>query len=213
MGAIPKKADQIFVVLRDRIVYLDYLPGTLLSEKELCEEFKVSRTPLREAIRRLEDMGLVKSIPRFGTHVTAIDINEIRCAFEVKKKLEALAGALAARRISKDRLEELRKITEEVEGHPEGAENRKLIELDARFHEVIYEATQNSILKEFLENLHSRCARLWASNLSVVIPPEEVVAQLRKIYNALKQGDEEMAAKVLEDHVNFFIDRLKEQLL
>ncbi len=49
--------------------------------------------------------------------------------------------------------------------------------------------------------------------MSVVIPPEEVVAQLRKIYNALKQGDEEMAAKVLEDHVNFFIDRLKEKLL
>ena len=213
MRTIPKKADQIFVALRDRIVYLEYLPGTLLSEKELCEEFKVSRTPLREAIRRLEDMGLVKSIPRFGTHVTAIDINEIRCAFEVKKKLEALAGALAARRISKDRLEELRRITEEVEPYPEGAENRRLIELDARFHEVIYEATQNSILKEFLENLHSRCARLWASNLSVVIPPEEVVAQLRKIYNALKQGDEEMAAKVLEDHVNFFIDRLKEKLL
>jgi len=213
MRTIPKKADQIFVALRDRIVYLEYLPGTLLSEKELCEEFRVSRTPLREAIRRLEDMGLVKSIPRFGTHVTAIDINEIRCAFEVKKKLEALAGALAARRISKDRLEELRRITEEVEPYPEGAENRRLIELDARFHEVIYEATQNSILKEFLENLHSRCARLWASNLSVVIPPEEVVAQLRKIYNALKQGDEEMAAKVLEDHVNFFIDRLKEKLL
>lgn len=210
---MPKKADQIFVTLRDRIVYLEYLPGTLLSEKELCKEFRVSRTPLREAIRKLEDMGLVKSIPRFGTYVTAIDINEIRCAFEVKKKLEALVGALAARRISRDRLEELRKITEQVEASPEGTDNRKLIELDARFHEVIYQAAQNPILKEFLENLHSRCARLWASNLSVVIPPREVVAQLRKIYDALREGDEEMAAKVLEDHVNFFIDRLKEKLL
>lgn len=120
MRVMPKKADQIFIALRDRIVYLEYLPGALLSEKELCEEFKVSRTPLREAIRKLEDMGLVKSIPRFGTYVTAIDINEIRCAFEVKKKLEALAGALAARRISKDKLEELRSITEQVEAYPEG---------------------------------------------------------------------------------------------
>jgi len=102
--------NKIFETLRDRIVYMDYSPGMGLTEKELCGEFKVSRTPLREAIRKLEEMKLVTVIPRFGTYVSSIDINEIRCAFEVKIKLEGLAGELAARRITSDKLEEMRRL-------------------------------------------------------------------------------------------------------
>ena len=98
---------KIFNTLRDKIVFMEYPPGMNLSEKDLCKTFKVSRTPLREAFRRLEDMKLVTVIPRYGTYVSQIDINEIRCAFEVKIKLEGLAGAVAAKRITADKLEEL----------------------------------------------------------------------------------------------------------
>jgi len=83
----------IFATLRDRVVYLEYPPGMPLIEKDLCDEFRVSRTPLREAIRKLEEMNLATVLPRYGTHVAAIDINEIRCAFEVKIRLEGLAAA------------------------------------------------------------------------------------------------------------------------
>ena len=79
-------SEKIFESLRDRIVHMEYPPGTALSEKDLCEEFGVSRTPLREAIRRLEDMKLVNALPRYGTYVTPLDIHEIRCAFEVKNQ-------------------------------------------------------------------------------------------------------------------------------
>ena len=98
---------RIFDDLRDRIVFGVYPPGTSLPEKELCQEFKVSRTPLREAFSKLQDMKLVTVIPRFGTTVTAVDIHEIRCAFEVKIKLEGLAGELAAERIEPEKLDEL----------------------------------------------------------------------------------------------------------
>ena len=105
----PKKAphEKIFQTIRDRIVYMEYAPGKPLPEKDLCEEFKVSRTPVREAVKKLEEMKLVTVIPRFGTYVAPVDINEIRSAFEVKLRLEGLAGEVAAKRITHDKLNEM----------------------------------------------------------------------------------------------------------
>jgi DNA-binding GntR family transcriptional regulator len=204
---------RIFETLRDRIVSMEYPPGMALTEKELCEEFKVSRSPLREAIRKLEEMKLVTVIPRFGTYVSSIDINEIRCAFEVKIKLEGLAGALAARRITSDKLEEMGRLIADAEHIPEEGAHQSLIALDARFHEILYLATQNGILQEFLENLHSQCARLWGSSLSEIIPSKEVIDQLRGIHLALQERDARTAGQLLEAHVQYFIDRIKMQLL
>jgi DNA-binding GntR family transcriptional regulator len=192
---------------------MDYSPGKLLSEKEFCEEFKVSRTPLREAIKKLEDMKLVTVIPRYGTYVSAVDINEIRSAFEVKIKLEGLAGEAAAKRITADKLAEMKALIQEADVLMKNGGPRNLIEMDTRFHEIIYQATQNPILQEMLENLHGRCARLWNSALSGVIPIATIISQLREIYSALERRDAEKAAKLMETHVRYFIDQIKGQLL
>ncbi len=149
--------DEIFRTLRDRIVHMEYPPGMAFSEKELCAEFKVGRTPLREAIRKLEDMKLASAPPRYGTHVTQVDINEIRCAFEVKIKLEGLAGQLAAKRITVNRLEDLKGLIEKANNLLKDGGHRALIEIDSSFHEIIREAAKNEILQDFLENLHSLC--------------------------------------------------------
>jgi DNA-binding GntR family transcriptional regulator len=206
--------ENIFKSLRDRIVYMEYPPGHLLPEKDLCKEFKVSRTPLREAIQKLKDMKLVTVIPRFGTYVSPVDINEIRSAFEVKIKLEGLAGETAAKRITTDKLEDLRKLVGEADallrkddGH------RHLIEIDARFHEILYQATQNPILQEMLENLHSRCARLWNSALTSLIPMPVIISQLSDVQTALEKRDAEKARQLMEEHVRYFIDHIKSQLL
>ncbi|MBW2149250.1 MAG: GntR family transcriptional regulator [Deltaproteobacteria bacterium] len=202
--------NKIFETLRDRIVYRDYHPGMSLSEKELCEEFKVSRTPLREAIKKLEDMKLVTAIPRYGTYVAPIDINEIRCAFEVKIKLEGLAGQLAARRITVNKLKEINALINQADFKEN---HRTLIEIDADFHEIIRQVIQNPILQEILENLHSRCARLWNSALGEIIPIEQVVDQLKEIYLALEKRDADKAGRLMESHVQYFIDKIKNQLL
>jgi DNA-binding GntR family transcriptional regulator len=205
--------NRIFKTLRDRIVYMDYPPGKSLSEKEFCEEFKVSRTPLREAIKKLEEMKLVTVIPRYGTYVSSVDINEIRSAFEVKIKLEGLAGEAAAKRITADKLAEMKALIQEADVLLKNGGHRNLIEMDTRFHEIIYQATQNPILQEMLENLHGRCARLWNSALSGVIPIATIISQLREIYSALERRDAERAAKLMETHVRYFIDQIKSQLL
>ena len=206
-------SQKIFETLRDKIVFMEYPPGMNLSEKDLCKTFKVSRTPLREAFRRLEDMKLVTVIPRYGTYVSQIDINEIRCAFEVKIKLEGLAGWVAAKRITADKLEELQNLMKSAEGILKENGYRKFIEIDNNFHEIIYQSTQNPILQEILENIHCRCERLWSSALSESIPLPEVIGHLKEIYLALKKRDAERASQLLENHVRHFIDLIKNQLL
>ena len=204
---------KIFRTIRDKIIFMEYPPGMNLSEKDLCKTFKVSRTPLREAIKWLESMKLVTVIPRYGTYVSPIDINEVRCAFEVKIKLEGLAGEMSAKRMSHDQLEELHALIEKSDALLKDEGQRHLIEVDSNFHEVIYRSTQNPILQEMLENIHCRCARLWNSALSQRVPIPEIMRQLNGIYLSLKNRDGEKAKHLLEDHVRYFIDLIKNQLL
>jgi DNA-binding GntR family transcriptional regulator len=208
--------NNIFEILRDRIVFGQYPPGMSLSEKALCKEFNVSRTPLREAIQKLVDLKLVTVIPRFGTNVTPIDIHEIRNAFEVKIKLEGLAGELAAMRIELVQLAALDELIKEAAQGDQKNEKRghnRLIEIDGRFHTIIHQAAQNPILQEFLDNLHYRCARLWNSSLDDVVPNDEIIDQLRSVYHALKRKDAESTRKHMERHVQYFIDEIKKRLL
>jgi len=204
---------KIFNALRDKIVFMEYPPGMSLSDKELCKMFGVSSTPIKEAIRKLEEMKLVTVIPRYGTYVTTLDINEIRCAFEVKIKLEGLAGSVAARRITADKLEELRSLVERADELIKKGGQRKLIEIDTKFHEILYRSTQNPILQEILENIHCRCARLWNSALTDSVPITKVLEQLKGIYESLKKRDSSAASALLENHVLYFIDLIKSQLL
>lgn len=206
---------KIFHELRDRIVYGEYPPGMNLPEKEICEEFNVSRTPLREAFSKLQDMKLVTVIPRFGTTVTSVDINEIRCSFEVKIELEGLAGKLAAERIKPDKLEELDAVISEAAlllKNGGSQRHHRLIEIEGRFHEIIRQAAQNPVLQEMLDNLHYRCARLWSATLSEVVPDEEIIDQMRKVHAALKDGNSIAARAHMEEHVQYFIERIKKVL-
>jgi DNA-binding GntR family transcriptional regulator len=208
--------ENIFDAIRDRIVFGVYPPGAGLPEKEICEEFGVSRTPLREAVLRLQDMKLVTVIPRFGTHVAPIDINEIRCAFEVKTRLEGLAGELAAERIRPEKLEELRAVITEAgrllrEGG--GARHGRLIEIEARFHRMVLDAADNPVLAEFLSNLHYRCARLWNSALSDVVPDKDILDQMNGVWQALRRRDAAEACRRMETHVQYFVEKIKNLLL
>ena len=206
---------KVFDNLRERIVSLEYPPGMPLSDKELCQQYGVSRTPLREALRKLENMGLVTILPRYGTQVSIIDITAIRCAYEVRIKLEGLAGATAARRISEDKLDELQNIVKELTALSNSSDHdqQPLMMLDARFHEIVYEASENHILCTFLENIYSRCARAWNASLGETDPLTENIEQLKELYLALKRRDTAESARLCEEHVQSFIIKLRKYLL
>ena len=206
----------VFEKLRDRIVYGVYAPGMSLPEKEICEEFGVSRTPLREAILKLQAMNLVTVIPRYGTSVSPVDLNEIKCAFELKTDLEGLACELAAARIDAAGLEAMGRAIVEASRIIELDERERhlrLLEIEARFHEIVRQAAGNPILHEFLENLHFRCARLWSLSLSKSIPDQDLIEQMSGVYEALKAGDAKTARRLMENHVQYFVDKIRMQLL
>ncbi len=205
----------IFTTLRDRIVCLEYPPGTPLNEKELCEEFGVSRTPLREAIRRLDDLNLVTVIPRFGTYVSSLDLNELCCAMEIKVKLEGLASEAAARRVTPEALQKMENILGQMEFQlaEEAYDQCRLIATEGRLHEIIWQSADNALLESFLDNLQYRCARVWNSVLVDTIEPHEVVRQLTNIVAAVKDHDAGRAAALTEEHVRYFVDNLKAKIL
>jgi DNA-binding GntR family transcriptional regulator len=193
-----------------------YPPGTPLNEKELCEEFRVSRTPLREAIRKLEDLNLVTVIPRFGTHVSAMDLNELLCAMEIKVKLEGLASEAAARRSTPELIERMEGVLDRLRAHLENddRDKSKLITTEeSLLHEVVWEAAANPLLSGFLDNLQYRCARVWNSVLVDTIEPKEVLRQLTGMVQAIKDRDPKKAAAITEEHVRYFADNLKEKLI
>jgi DNA-binding GntR family transcriptional regulator len=207
-----KLAEGVFLELRDRIVSLEYPPETVLSEKDLGKEFGVSRTPLREAIYRLHELGLVRSIPRYGTCVTHIDMNEIRNSYEVRRTLENLAGYLAAKRITTEQLDQLKGL---VDSFRKGIKNGVLKELtyvDMRFHETIYNATDNPILQKFLMSLNSRCLRFFNAGKREYMYNAEVLRQLESIYSALEEANAEKAGRCCEEHVQYFLDGIRSSL-
>jgi len=207
---------KVFETIRDRITYGVYPPGMSLPENELCQEFGISRTPLREAILKLQDMKLVTVIPRYGTNVSAIDINDIRCAFELKVKLEGLAGELAGRRITSELLDRFGESIEEADrlARELDPDNHfRLLEIEADFHDVLRVASGNHVLKEYLETLHFRCGRLWSLGVAQSIPDRDIIDQMRQVHRALAGRDSALAKRLMEEHVRYFVEKIKEQLL
>ena len=89
----------------------------------------------------------------------------------------------------------------------------RAIVAEKRFHRIILQAAQNPILEEFLDNLHYRCARLWSSSLSQVVPNSEIIDQMKKIYRAIADRDVQSASRHMQQHIHYFIDKIKMRLL
>jgi len=208
-----KLSFDIFLTLRDRIVYLEYPPETVLLEKELCGEFSVSRSPLREAILMLEEMNLVQSIPRLGTYVTHIDTTEIRSTYEVKIDLEMLAGSLAAKRITADELKDLERLSREESHAFDKGDFKKMFDCDFRFHEAIWRASRNDVLEKMLANLHARCLRFCIATIPTPGWEKHHPVEFDKIYEAIKNRDAQKSANLLAAHNQQYIELIRENSL
>ena len=197
---------KVYEVLRDRIVYLEYEPGTALEEKALCQEFGVSRTPLKEALLELKSQGLVKIYPRSGTYVAPIDILELKDLYVVKRSLEGLAAELAALRISASDLRKLESLLSRLsEPHPDRT-LRELVRIDQDFHYTLHLASMNQPLTQMLENIHYRCLRRWFHFIDRIPELQEpVVANLPEVLDALKRRQPAQARAAMEKHVSSFI--------
>ena len=206
-----KKNDSIYKELERRIIELTMKPGEIINEKELAQEFKVSRTPVREALLKLSEKELVEIIPRKGTYVSQIDIKKIKNTYEIKMYLEALAASLAAERATSEEIEEILKVIEELKKLDPKKDYKKYIELDQLFHKLTRDASRNSMLIEYLENLNIITERFLQYIQYVVSDSTWYIESVILIAQAIKDRNSKKASKEAEKHVVYFLKELSQK--
>lgn len=199
---------QIYNVLLDRIVYLTYKPGQSLNEMEIAAEFGTSRTPVREALLKLQELKLINIVPRSGTFVVGIDYLEMRNLFVVKQTLEGLAAELAAERIGPNDLIYLAGLIDAIEETEKSNDVRRITEIDRLFHTRIYELTFNQPLIEMLESVSLRCARSWNYFSETFNQFQDSISNLKEVYDALEKKDKILAKAAMEKHVGDFREKI-----
>lgn len=192
--------EMVFESLREAIIQGRLKPGERLMEIQLAEEMGVSRTPVREAIRKLELEGFVVMVPRKGAYVAGISVKDIVDVFEVRAALEGLAAGLAAERITEEELEELERAlvkTYEVSSYDLEA----LVETDTKFHELIYRASRNERLAQIITNLADQIQRFRTTSLSQPGRTKHALEEHKQIVEAISERNVELAQTLAREHI------------
>jgi DNA-binding GntR family transcriptional regulator len=207
---------KIYNELKKRIIFARYKPGTALDEREICQEFHISRTPYREALMRLEAEDLVEIKPKTGVIVRPIDFNSIKDTFEMRTILESVASRMAFKRIQPRHLVALKEVVDKIESLTGKEDIFPYLDLDAQFHSIIQEAQGNRILKDILSYLYNQCMRLWNSIDNSELVKGLIISSIgdiRKIYDAFVARDEDAVEKGIRQHFATYLQTLITHLL
>lgn len=194
--------DVVFNTLRQAILRGELKPGERLMEIQLANKLGVSRTPIREAIRKLELEGLVLMIPRRGAEVAEITEKSLRDVLEVRNALEELAVELACDRISQEDIDKLREAAKEFEEVSKSEDVTALAEADVKFHDIIYFATDNQRLIQLLYNLREQMYRYRVEYLKRKEVHATLVAEHNHIIECIVKRDKVAAKKAVNTHVD-----------
>lgn len=194
--------DVVFQTLRQAILRGELEPGERLMEIHLAKRLGVSRTPVREAIRKLELEGLVVMIPRRGAVVASITEKDLKNVLEVRRTLEILAAEVACERITPELLEELGKAGEAFRCLKDTEDVTALAAADVRFHEIIYEATDNARLIHILNNLREQMYRYRLEYLKDKGSHERLAKEHKEIYEGIRAGDKQVVAAAVCEHID-----------
>ncbi len=199
----------VFEQLRSSILNGSLKPGERLMEIDLAEKLGVSRTPIREAIRKLELEGLVVMEVRKGAYVADVSVKETLDILEVRSVLEGLAASLAAKRVTKEELEEMQVTLESFNQAVKDDDMKRMIEQDTRFHNLIFKSTRNKKLIQIVNGLQELVLRFRITYFTEYKRATDMPAEHQLIYKAIANGDPIAAQKNGQYH----IDMLKETIL
>lgn len=198
-------ADFAYRVLCDELIVLDIKPGEPLNDEVISRRLGVGRTPIREAMKRLEGDHLVTSYPRRGTFAAGVDITDLAEVSEIRQLLEPAASARAARMASPRTRQELRELAREVErllSVPQA--QRDLMRLDMRVHRSIYRAAGSRHLEDVLVRCDNLATRIWSLVLEKLPPVSDHIAQHVGLLDFIADGDADAAARLTTKHVTDF---------
>ena len=193
--------NKVFVKLEDEILAGKLTRGTALTEISLSERLGVSRTPVRSALHRLAEEGLVEAVANKGCVVIGITNADLVDIYKIRVRLEGLASAIAATRITEEGLNTLRESVELAEFYISKNDTEKLKELDSEFHETIYRSTGNRLLCKTLSELHRKIKSYRKLSLTVPGRLERSVLEHREIYQAIAIRDAEKADMLTSLHI------------
>lgn len=196
-----RAAELIFNSLEEDIVTGRVAHGDRLDESRLCERFNLSRTPIREALEQLVGSGLAKKIPKRGCFVQVPSVRQLIEMFEVMSELEAICARLAARRINDSQLEKLEEFNRLCELAIQHSNSDEYYEQNVCFHEIIYQACGNQFLVEETRRLRRRLRVYRRLQLRVKGRMGQSLEEHKRIIEAIRAGDESLAAKLSRDHV------------
>ena len=194
--------DVVFNTLRQAILRGELKPGERLMEIQLANKLGVSRTPIREAIRKLELEGLVLMIPRKGAEVAEITEKSLRDVLEVRRALEELAVQLACEKITKEEIRELERVAKEFQQVVNSSDITEIAEVDVCFHDIIYTATDNQKLIQLLNNLREQMYRYRVEYLKRDGVFPQLIAEHEAIIRHIENNEKEKATEVMCRHID-----------
>ena len=193
--------DRAYETLRERLIMLDIRPGEPINDDHLAAELGLGRTPVREALKRLERDRLVIAYPRRGTFATAVDMTDLADISEIRKQLEPVAAARAARTATTEARARLTKLAEGIAGIDDTDEPRDVLRHDVGVHREIYRASGNPHLETILVGLDAHATRIWCLFLDRLPDVASHVREHVGLLEAIVAGDEESAAALTLSHV------------
>ena len=194
--------DVVFNTLRRSILTGELKPGERLMEIHLADKLGVSRTPIREAIRKLEMEGLVTMIPRRGAEVAQITEKNLKDVLEVRRALDALAVELACDRITEEELEQLKAACDTFEAATRKGNINELARADVHLHDIILMASGNERLVQMISNLSQQMYRYRLEYVKDESSYEQLIREHRVIYEAIRDRDKETGAKRMKLHID-----------
>ena len=207
--------DVVFNTLRRAILKGELEPGERLMEIALANKLGVSRTPIREAIRKLELEGLVVMIPRKGAEVARITEKDLRDVLEVRTSLEKLAIELACDRITEDDIYDLKLACKNYEESFGKDDLTPIAEKDVAFHDIIFRSTKNARLIQILNNLREQMYRYRLEYLKDTQSHDRLVEEHQRIVDAIIDKNKEEAVRLIQEHIYIqeltVIKKLQEQ--
>lgn len=193
-------ADQVFDHLENDILSGKYQRGEILTESKLSAELGVSRTPIREALRRLEQEHIIEESGK-GSVVIGITEKDLEDIFMIRKSLECQVAALAAKNRTEEQLKQLREALEFQEFYLNKKDPDQIKLMDSRFHETLYKLSGSTAFYDTLVPLHKKIQKYRRAAVTNSSRAEASVAEHRKIYEAIESKNTALAAKYASEHV------------
>ena len=201
-------ADQVFEHIERDILSGKYERGEIITEGKLSAELGVSRTPIREALRRLDQEHLIEESGK-GSVVIGISEKDLEDIFLIRKQLECLAASMAAKNHTDEQLAELKETLELQEFYVTKADTEHVKYMDNKFHRILYKLTGSTVFFDTLVPLHRKIQKYLRASLQSKSRAAESVQEHRKIYEAIALGDEKLAYETVLEHIENAYNHIK----